>query len=346
MKLSGSAINRFIKNPDPAVYIILLYGPDHGLVSERAQTLETSYLGKDAGPFAQTGLSQSDVKSDPAILQDSVCAMALGGGKRVVRLKTSADQSAKAVKDLLGALSAKEITPAALLLIEAGDLSPRSILRKSIEQDKTLAMAIPCYAPGLADLREQAMEMAQHHNLQYDDGALDHLLARLPSDRALANSELNKLTLYATQSKDSLIRIEDVMAIITDTQAQNLDAFTHAVADGDTRKADQQLVRATEAGQSAIALLRALQRHFMRLAEAKTAIEAGRDIKSAMASLRPPVFFALQSRFSRQLGRWSTPALLRVLEHCLATERAMKRSGAQPQNLLARLVIKISAGKP
>jgi len=346
LKLSGTAINRFIKNPDPAIYIILLYGPDHGLVSERAQALEATYLGEDAGPFAQTGLSQSDVKSDPAILQDSVCAMALGGGKRVVRLKTNADQSAKAVKELLAALGANQINPAALLLIEAGDLSPRSVLRKSIEQDKAIAMAMPCYAPGLADLREQAMEVAQKYTLRYDDGALDVLIARLPQDRALADSELNKLTLYAAKNEDGLIRVDDVMAIITDTQAQNLDAFTYAIADGDTTKADQQLVRATEAGQSPIALLRALQRHFIRLAEAKTALDTGRDIKSAMGSLRPPVFFTLQSRFSRQLGQWSTPALIRVMEHCLATERAMKRSGAQPHNLLARLVIKISAGKP
>ncbi|PHS25074.1 MAG: DNA polymerase III subunit delta [Robiginitomaculum sp.] len=346
MKLSGAAINRFIKNPDPAIHIILLYGPDHGLVAERAEALEAIYLGDDAGPFSQTGLNQSDTKSDPAILQDSICAMALGGGKRVVRLKTSADQSAKTVKDLLAALHANEIRPAALLLIEAGDLSPRSTLRKSIEQDKALAITIPCYAPGLADLREQAVEIAKKFRLRYDDGALDHLLGRLPQDRALADSELNKLTLYAAKNEDGLIRVEDVMAIITDTQAQNLDAFTYAVADGDTIRADQHLIRATEAGQSPIALLRALQRHFLRLSEAKTATDAGRDIKSAMASLRPPVFFMFQSRFSRQLGRWSTPALVRVLEHGLATEQAMKRSGALPHNLLARLVIKICAGKP
>jgi DNA polymerase-3 subunit delta len=307
--------------------------------------LEQSHLGDDAGPFSQTILSQNDLKGDPAILQDSLCALSLGGGARVVRLKTNADQAAKAVKGLLDALNNNEFRPAALLIIEAGDLGPRSALRKAIEQDRKNAITVPCYAPGLADLRTLALEDGKSSGLGFADGALDVLTSRLPQDRALARSEIEKLMLYCAQNDGGLIEISDITTIITDAVDQDLDAFVFAIADRDIKTADQHLGRSMEAGQSPIALLRAIQRHFMRLSEARTVLDQGQNAKAAMASLRPPVFFTRQQHFSRQLSRWSAPALGQVLSHSLTTERAIKSSGSLPDNLLARLMIKICASR-
>ncbi|PHS28105.1 MAG: DNA polymerase III subunit delta [Robiginitomaculum sp.] len=345
MKLSASAISGFIKSPDPKISVILLYGPDHGLVTERTKLLEQKHLGADSGPFSHTFLSQDDLKSDPAILQDSLSALPLGGGKCVVRLKTTADQAAKVVKGLLDALNKNELRLAALLLIEAGDLGPRSSLRKSIEQDRNNAITVPCYAPGLADLRTLALEDGKSSGLGFADGALDVLTSRLPQDRALARSEIEKLMLYAANNEPAQIDVADVLAVVTDSLDQNLDAFVFALADQNNALADQQLTRAKEAGQSPIAMLRAIQRHFMRLSEARTVLDQGQNAKAAMANLRPPVFFIRQQHFSRQLSRWSAPALGQVLSHSLATERAIKSSGALPDNLLARLVIKVCASK-
>ncbi len=345
MKLSSSALLRFLNKPDPAISVLLLYGPDHGLVGERAKAIENNYLGDDAGPFSQTILTQPDLKNDPAVLQDEFCALALGGGARVVRLKTTADQSAKSVISLLAALDQGKIRPAALLLIEAGDLGPRSGLRKAVEQNKTNAATIACYAPSVGDLRALAQAQADACGLRYGPGALDLLIARLPQDRALAGSEVEKLMLYCAQSDGHQIDIADINAIVIDSLELGLDQFSFAVASGAFAQADQLLQNALEAGQSPIALLRALQRHFARLNEAKSALDVGKDIKSAMASLRPPVFFNAQQRFSRQLQAWSGPALRRTMALCLVTERAMKSSGSIPDNLLARLVVKVCAGR-
>ncbi len=346
MKLSAARIRRFLQAPDPAIHVVLIYGPDHGLVRERADAIEAAHLGEVAGPFSQTLLNAADLKSDNALLQDSICAQSLGGGERIVRLKTSADQSAKAVKGLLSSLSEKALVPAALLLIEAGDLSPRSQLRKTVEQENHLAVAIACYAPGPGDLRQLALDEAKSNALNFDQGALEHLVERLPADRAIARSEIEKLVLYALNNKGGTIGVNDINAIITDAGDSNLDAFALAVADGDAAQADRLLGHAVLAGQSPIALLRALQRHVLRLYEAKAISENRGDVKAAMASLRPPVFFARQARFSAQLNEWPLKTLTLIGKHCLHTEIQMKRSGAMPENLLARLIIKIMALKP
>ncbi len=342
MKLSAGATTRFLKNPDPNICVVLVYGPDYGLIKERSQSISHTHLGDAPGSFSQTILTDTDIKTDPACLQDAFCALPLGGGPRVVRLKTSAELFVKPLKALLASLDGKQIIPAALLLIEAGDLGPRSPLRKCVEQDKTHAVTLACYAPDLRDLRDLATKAAQTHNLGFADGALDFLISHLPPDRAIAHSEVEKLVLYTSQGDVGIIEIPDVRAIVADSLNHNLDVFTSAVADGAAQRTDQLLGQALEAGQSPIALLRALQRYFLRLSEAKASVAGGRDIKSAMAGLRPPVFFAYQNAFSRQLSSWSLPTLESVIEHCLATERAMKKSGAHPENLIARLVIKIS----
>lgn len=345
MKLAGAAINRFLSAPNPDVCVVLLYGPDHGLVSERAKLLESRHLGDNPGPFSQSILTDADLKADPAALQDSLCALSLGGGERVVRVKTGADAIAKTLKALLEALKAKELSPAALLLVEAGNLSPRSALRKCVETNKAHAVALPCYAPNFQDLKTLALEEAKTNDLSFGEGALDFLINRLPQDRAIAGAEIEKLMLYKANEQNAAIQIDDINAINVDSLDQGLDDFAFAIAGGALPVADRLLAGALAAGQSPIALLRALQRHLFRLVEAKTALNNGMDEKTAMASLRPPVFFPKQAAFSRQLGRWSAPKIQQAIAHCLATERAMKSSGSMPDNLLARLAIKIGAAQ-
>ncbi len=39
MKITTARVERFLRRPDPAVVCTLVYGPDQGLVRERAETL-------------------------------------------------------------------------------------------------------------------------------------------------------------------------------------------------------------------------------------------------------------------------------------------------------------------
>ena len=44
MKLQGKAIEGFIARPDPKIRAVLVYGPDAGLVRDRADTLARSVV--------------------------------------------------------------------------------------------------------------------------------------------------------------------------------------------------------------------------------------------------------------------------------------------------------------
>lgn len=342
MKLAGARVDRFVTSPDPDICIVLLYGPDQGLVRERAQALQRAYLGGPPGPFSQTLLFDAAIKSDAAALGDAISARALDGSKCVVRLKTQGDQAARAVAALLDAISSGSLTPAALLLIEAGDLAKRSKLRQCIEQAGAHAVALPCYLPDRAALRALAQDMARERGVRLEEGALEALLDRLPQNTALATNELDKLMLYAGPQPGAVISARDVAACIAGEGESGADALAFAIAARQPRRASQLLRDAAEAGQSPVGLLRAIQRHFWRLGEARAAMAAGKTAKAAMASLRPPVFYGQAQAFGRQVQLWSSAALGRALEDCLQTEREMKSSGAAAENLLARLVLRLS----
>ena len=70
---------------------------------------------------------------------------------------------------------------------------------------------------------------------------------------------------------------------------------------------------------------------------------AGRDARSAMASLRPPLFWKDQARFQAQLRRWNLARAGAALTAMLEAEMACK-SGRVPAAIVARRCVLELAG--
>ena len=117
---------------------MLVYGPDVGLVRERVDALLQSVLKGEADPFRLSEIDSDILKSDPARLADEAAAMALTGGRRVVRIRDATDGITKTVEGFLedpkGELSARVCRRRS---------RPRSSLRKLFEKRTTPR---PCLA--------------------------------------------------------------------------------------------------------------------------------------------------------------------------------------------------------
>ena len=74
MKLSAANVEGFIRAPDPAVRAMLLYGPDGGLVRERADALARQVVDDLGDPFRVAELGPAQLKADPARLADEAAA--------------------------------------------------------------------------------------------------------------------------------------------------------------------------------------------------------------------------------------------------------------------------------
>ena len=343
--LKGKAIDAFVKKRDPSIAAILLYGPDLGLVRERADTLARDVVTDIKDPFNAIELSDQDLKAEPTKLADEAAALSFAGGERLVRIRTAGEPAAKAADILLKGLDKGTLKPNALVIIEAGDLTPRSALRKMFEKAKT-AVSLPCYVDGPADVRALANDCARAEGLQFDDDALDLITAMLGEDRGVSRSEIDKLILYkglkTQRDGPATISLEDVRHVMADGVSDMADAAAASVADGDPKLLTTALYRSQTAGASPITLLRALQRAFTRLHQAQGFMSKGESAAAAMKRLKPPVFFIEQRAFETRLRRWPLKSLERALDLLVDAELDAKTTGSPQREIVERTALKLS----
>src|SRR5689334_13955283 len=118
MEVKASAAERFVGQFPSHLVAALVYGPDQGLVRERAATVAKSVLPDLNDPFRVAELDESTIESDPARLWDEAAALSMIGGRRVVRVRSANNGLAPTFQKFLAAPPGD-----ALIVIEAGDLA-------------------------------------------------------------------------------------------------------------------------------------------------------------------------------------------------------------------------------
>lgn len=336
MKVQPRNADAFVKRPAPATRLVLLYGPDSGLVRERGKAAAQSACADLTDPFRVADLRADQVAGDVARLADEMAAIALTGGRRVVRIRDADEKLAPAITGLL-----KDLPPGdTLLVVEAGELDARSKLRKAVEDAGEAAAAIACYVEGEEELAGTISRMMADHGLQIDPEARDWLAGNLVGDRAMARGEIDKLAIYMQGGKR--VTLEDVRAVIGDSAALDLDEPALAAAGGDLAGVDRSLRRLFADGTATVAILRAAQRHFQRLHQAVAHVAHGQTPQQAVKSLRPPVFFKLETEMVSQVRRWTLPLLAQALTRLVEAEADCKRTHMPDETICARAFFQLA----
>lgn len=340
MKVTASKAEGFIKSPPKGVRCILLYGPDQGLVFERSKALVHHFLDDPNDPFNLVILQAGDVKADPARIADEAAALSLTGGQRVIRIQDAGDSLSTALKGYLG-----DPMGEAIIILEGGDLGPRSSLRKLFEGDKTLAAALPCYGDEGRNLSDVIRETLNQHGLNTDRDAMGYLLTHLGSDRQVSRGELEKLALY--MGSEQTVTLDHAKACIGDSGAFSLDMVTMTCASGDLKSLESALMRCFDEGNQPIMILRMLARHFHRLHLVKGLVQQGLTLDDAMRKLRPPVIFKQVAAFKAQVQTWDLSRLATALDILNEAEAACKTSGYPPETICSRALMRLAqAGRP
>ncbi|MDE0060841.1 MAG: DNA polymerase III subunit delta [Defluviicoccus sp.] len=320
MKIAPARAERFLAAPPEGLRACLFYGPDGGLVRERAQALGRRHVGDLGDAFRVASVAPAALADEPGLLADEAAQLSLTGETRLVRLEGAADAAAEACRMLLERGEA-----AALVVVEAGELAPRSKLRRLFEEAGDAA-AIACYADDEAALKRLIRETFDAAGIAIEPDAAAFLVERLGADRKVTRSELDKLVLYAGES--GRITLEDAAASCGAEASLTIDELCDAAAGGHAQEVIAGCDALAGEGVHAVAILRAAQRHFSRLQLAAARTEAGAGAEGAIKALRPPVFFRRQPAFRAALGLWSASRAGWALERLVAAEAACKRTGA------------------
>lgn len=337
MKLQTRQIDGFLKNPDKAVRAILVYGPDQGLVKERAKNLGLTVVPDLNDPFNAAHLTGDLIEGDPSRFFDEVNAQSLMGGTRLIRVTDVDNKFAVHLKDWLKSAPGD----GALVVIEGGALGPRDALRKHCE-DAPNAAALPCYIPDERDMVNFIRDLIKEQGKSVENDACLWLANALKGDRGLARMEIEKLCIYV--GPQLMISLTDAQASCGEGGDQGLDDLIYATFGRDPLKALSSYRRLMDEGTELIVIERSLQNHIRRLHQVKIDIEEnGQSSEVAMKKLQPPIFFKQEDKFRAQLNRFSGAYLRRLLARLSEIEAETKRTGTPSKALIGDALMKLAS---
>jgi DNA polymerase-3 subunit delta len=239
--------------------LYLIYGPDRGLVSERAAELAKATGVNLDDPFSSMRLEASDVSSDPGRLFDEAYSSGLFGGEKLLWIKGAGAD--KALSEAVTALCQKA-PDNAWIIIEAGDLKKGANLRKAVEAAGP-AMAIPCYADDTKALNALIDEELGTFRIRIDSDAREALIDCLGGDRIASRGEIRKLALYAMG--EPVITLAHVIAIIGDASAVSTDDAVDAILKGSKEDFLRATLKVIASKTSVFVILQACLRTFQLL---------------------------------------------------------------------------------
>jgi len=301
-------VDRFIAHQASDFPVILIYGPESGLVSERAvQLAKASGVALD-DPFSTIRLDAGEIDADPVRLGDEARTLSLFGGKRLIWLRGAGAQKGviEAVKWLL-----TDPPQQAIVLIEAGDLKKNAGLRTAIEA-ADCAMALPCYSDDGRATDMLITQILDEFDLHISREARQILREHLGENRLASRAELEKLCLYAMDKGE--VSVEDVMASVSNVSVNSQDQIIDALMIGDVSHFSERFDRYCETGQPLFLLVSAAQRQFQQLLQLRDVMESqGKGAAAALASAKPPIFYQRKQMVEAAISRWTVTHLAAAL---------------------------------
>ncbi len=302
-------VDGWLSRPDPLVRLVLVYGPDRGLASERTQRFAAGAGFALDDPFSVIRIDAADLDRDPGRLIDEASTVPMFADRRLVWVRNAMNQ--KSFVQDVEAL-AKSTSGSGVVLIEAGDLKKGSALRSAVESAGA-GMALPCYVDEGRALEGLIDEELRAAGLSIDLEARSVLKAGLGGDRLASRAELTKLVTY--MHGKSTVTLDDVIAATGDVSSASADKVIEALMTGDADGLEQAFSRLASSGGQIQTILAAALRQFMQLHAARAAMASrNQSAQAAVAAMRPPVYGPRQKMLESALSRWSPEAMSVIIE--------------------------------
>ena len=333
--LRGKEIDAFLARPDSGRPIILLYGPDAGLVRERADALLASAVDDPNDPFSMVRMDGDELSAEPSRLVDEAMTVPLFGGRRAIRVRAGSRSFAGGI-DTLAEMPLKDCR----IVIEAGELRPESPLRKACERAKT-AVAIACYSDGERDLAKLIDDEFRPSNLRIAPDARAVLTALLGGDRQASRNELRKLALYAHGKGE--VSIDDVMAVVADASELKLDPIVDGAFAGRPDLVESEFAKAMIAGTYPGVIISAAQRQAAWLHKSALAVADGTPVSTLLESGYPRVHFSRKGAVEVALRNFSVARLATIIDQLGTAALDMRKQATLASAIAQRALLSIAA---
>ncbi|MEO6396332.1 MAG: DNA polymerase III subunit delta [Devosia sp.] len=329
--LKGRDIERFVARPDLDEGAILVYGPDAGLVRETAEAFVKHY--SSSGTMGLVTLDASELDADPGRLAVEAGTATLFGDRRIVRVRSAGKSVAIPLSAVL------ENIGGAIVILEAGNLAPKDPLRALAEANRS-ARALPCYADSDQTILKLINESFAREGISAAPDVAAMLRDILGNDREVTRRELEKLALFAAESK-TLTR-DDVLTLCADNAATAIDEVADAIGTGRAEALELALSRALAASVDAQRLLATVSQHFATLRRWRAQVDAGRSVSEALDAGWPKPHFSRRSSLEQQVRLWNDVSLASATERLLAATNESRKNYGLSETIVRRALLSLA----
>ncbi len=312
-EVKSHEFDAFVKRKPLPVRLFLVYGPDRGLVSERAAALAAASGVDLDDAFSVVKLDAGEVGNQPGRLVDEMNAIGLFGGDRLVWIRNAGSE--KGISDGLDILARMPPGPSTLI-IEAGDLKKGAALRKAAESSSQ-AVAIACYADDGRALQALIDQELAAEGLRISPAARERLVETIGGDRLASRNELRKLALYCRGK--ALVEEQDVEEIVGDASAISTDDAVDAILKGDREGFMHAIQKIVSSKTPVFLVLQGCLRQFQLLELMRAEMDEKRTpAAQAMATLGRHLHFRRKPIVENALKSWTGPAIRRETQRLQA----------------------------
>jgi DNA polymerase III subunit delta len=328
-------VEGFLARPDPNKPIVLVFGPDAGLVRERAAALVRASVDDPGDPFGLALLEGDRLAETPERLVEEAHTVPLLGGRRAVLVKAGSRNFSAAVERLLGAPPGSNCR----VIIEAGDLRRGTPLRTLCERAPAAA-ALPCYPDSARDLGRLIDAEMRRAGMAITPSARALLISLIGGDRSASRSELEKLTLYALG--EASIDVPDVMAVVADATLAAMESLIDAAFAGAANDVESHFGKVQSSGVSASAIAAACIRSAAALHLWRLAVESGTSIDDLVRRTTPAIHFSRVKAVGAALEMWTSSRLERLIGQLGDTSLQVRKCSKLAYPIVHRALISIA----
>lgn len=314
--------------------VFVIYGPDRGLVNERAsQIAKTTGVDLHDG-FALIRLDIGDLQSDPGRLLDEVNAFGLFGGEKLIWIRGAANE--KSLVDGLQYLGAHP-PEGSYVIVEAGDLKKGSGLRKVAEAERSIA-CIACYQDDARALNALIDNELSSANLRITPAARELLLESIGGDRIASRNEVRKLILYCLN--ETVIDEHHVFDIVGDASAISTDEVVDAVLNGDPDAFLHAIQKVVASKTAVFLVLQSCMKQFQQLEVMRLEMEERQhQVAQVMQTLGRGIHFKRKPVIEKTLRNWNSQDLGREASRLNAAIFQSRQRAALEDNLAIQTLL-------
>jgi DNA polymerase-3 subunit delta len=327
-------VEKFVGRPDPGKPIVLVFGPDAGLVRERTEALVRAAVDDPRDPFGLALLDGDMLADVPERLVEEAHTVPLFGGRRAILVRAGGRNFGIAIERLVAAPPGIDCR----VIIEAGDLKRNAPLRTLCER-APIAAALPCYADSSRDLDRLIDEEMRRAGIAIAADARTMLASLIGGDRRASRAELGKLSLYALGQHS--ITVADVMAVVADATVPAVDGIVDAAFAGRADLLEINFGKAQSSGVSAGTIAFAVMRQAATLHRFRLAVDSGSPIEDAIKRTTPAVHFSREKLVKTALELWSANRLERLIGQLGDTALEVRRGSKLAYPIIQRALLSI-----